>query len=171
LFFVRSASGNDLAKVSALLGRSWHATYNALYGADKVAEITGAWHTVAKLKAQLTRPDSEFVVADDGKVLGGMAYAAMDRDEKDVAILHQLYVDPDHVGHGIGRDLFAEVETCFPNAKRMRLEVDPNNARAVAFYEGLGFAEIGWTKTLGLEKSGPANFDISAKILEKTLSF
>jgi ribosomal protein S18 acetylase RimI-like enzyme len=166
MFFVRSASQADLAKVSALLGRSWHATYDALYGAEKVAEITGAWHSLESLKRRLTRPDSEFVVADDGRRIGGMAYAAMDKDETDVVHLHQLYVDPDLMGQGIGRDLFAEVETCFPTAKRMRLEVEPKNERAVRFYTGLGFNEVGWTKNCGSNQSG-----IPAMIMEKTLSF
>ena len=165
MFFIRSASEADLAKVSALLGRSWHATYDGLYGADKVSEITGSWHSVEALKRRLVQPDAEFVVADDGKVIGGMAYAAMDGQEKDVVVLHQLYVEPDLMGQGIGRDLFAEIETCFPAAKRMRLEVEPKNERAMRFYAGLGFAEIGWTKNCGGQS------DMPAVIMERALSF
>ena len=166
MFFIRSASEGDLAKVSALLGRSWHATYDDVYGVDKVAAITAEWHSPAALKQRLQRPDSEFVVADDGRRIGGMAYAAMDKDEADVVVLHQIYVDPELTGQGIGRDLFAEIETCFPKAQRMRLEVEPKNERAIRFYSGLGFAEVGWTKNCGSSQSG-----IEARILEKTLSF
>ena len=68
MFFVRSASEADLPKVQALLGRSWHATYDAIYGAEKVAEITASWHSLDALKRQLARPNSEFVIADDGRV-------------------------------------------------------------------------------------------------------
>lgn len=166
MFFIRSASEADLVAVSELLGRSWHATYDDILGADKVAEITASWHSVNSLKERLSRPDSEFIVADDGRRLGGMAYAAMDGEARDVAILHQLYVEPGLTGQGIGRDLFAEVETCFPAARRMRLEVEPKNERALRFYAGLGFDEIGWTKNCGQAQSG-----IPALILEKTLSF
>ncbi|RYH11449.1 MAG: GNAT family N-acetyltransferase, partial [Alphaproteobacteria bacterium] len=80
--------------------------------------------------------------------------------------LHQLYVDPDLTGQGIGRDLFAELETCFPAAKRMRLEVEPKNEGAVRFYSGLGFHEVGFTKNCGSDESG-----IPAMIMEKELSF
>jgi ribosomal protein S18 acetylase RimI-like enzyme len=166
MFFIRSASEADLAAVSALLGRSWHATYDPIYGVERVTEITGSWHSVAALKARLTRPDSEFVVADDGARIGGMAYASMDNDETEVVVLHQLYVEPGLTGQGIGRDLFAEVETCFPAAKRMRLEVEPKNEGAVRFYQGLGFREVGWTKNCGQAQSG-----IPALVLEKTLTF
>jgi ribosomal protein S18 acetylase RimI-like enzyme len=166
MFFIRSASEADLAAVSALLGRSWHATYDPIYGVERVTEITGSWHSVAALKARLTRPDSEFVVADDGARIGGMAYASMDKGETEVVVLHQLYVEPGLTGQGIGRDLFAEVETCFPAAKRMRLEVEPKNEGAVRFYQGLGFQEVGWTKNCGQAQSG-----IPALVLEKTLTF
>lgn len=166
MFFIRSASQSDLAKISALLGRSWHATYDTIYGPEKVSEITGSWHSVESLKRRLVQPDAEFVVADDGKAIGGMAYAAMDKDEKDVVVLHQLYVEPGLTGQGIGRDLFAEIETCFPAAKRMRLEVEPQNERAMRFYAGLGFAEIGWAKNCGASQSG-----IPAIIMEKALAF
>jgi ribosomal protein S18 acetylase RimI-like enzyme len=166
VFFIRSAGEADLAAVSALLGRSWHATYDPIYGAGKVAELTASWHSVPALKVRLERPDSEFVVADDGRRIGGMAYAAMDHDEGDVVVLHQLYVDSDLTGQGIGRDLFAEVETCFPAAKRMRLEVEQKNEKAIRFYKGLGFAEVGWTKNCGAAESG-----IQALIFEKELIF
>lgn len=166
MFFVRSAGGADLPRVAALLGRSWHATYDAIYGAEKVDEITASWHSLESLEQRLARPHSEFVLADDGSRIGGMAYAAMDKDEGDVVHLHQLYVEPGLVGQGIGRDLFAEIETCFPTAKRMRLEVEPKNERAVRFYSGLGFAEVGWTKNCGGDQSG-----IPAMIMEKALSF
>ena len=180
MFFVRTASERDLAKVSALLGETWHATYDALYGADKVSEITARWHSVpalkaridwvsaqlkghgrvtaihlgggsptmlsaedmAALKARLARKDSEFVVADNGRELGGMGYAAMAKDRPKTAFLHQLYVLPRYQRQGIGRDLFAELETCFPDANAMLLEVDPRNEAAVAFYGAHGFVKV-----------------------------
>ena len=93
-----------------------------------------------------------------------MAYAAMDRDEADVVVLHQLYVEPELVGHGIGRDLFAEIETCFPDAEILRLEVEPQNAGAIAFYEAHDFVEVDRTKNCGGPDSG-----IEAVIMEKPL--
>lgn len=143
MFFVRTASERDLAKVSVLLTETWHATYDALYGIEKVSEITARWHSVSALKAKLERKDSEFVVADNGRELAGMGYAAMLKDRPKTAFLHNLYVLPRHQRHGIGRDMFAELETCFPDANAMLLEVDPRNDAAVAFYYAHGFAKVG----------------------------
>lgn len=164
MFFVRTASERDLAKVSALLAETWHATYDAVYGADKVAEITAKWHSVQALAEKLKRKDAEFVVADDGKTIGGMGYAAMSKAEPTVAMLQNLYVLPRFQGQGIGRDLFAELETCFPDAKVMRLEVDPQNAKAISFYEVHGFARVGETANCGQDQSG-----LPALIYEKQL--
>ena len=73
--FVRTAGERDLAAVHALLVETWHATYDGIYGVDRVTEITDDWHSLASLKAQLERPYSEFLVADDGSEIGGMAFA------------------------------------------------------------------------------------------------
>ena len=154
MFFVRTASERDLASVSALLAETWHATYDALYGADKVREITARWHSVPALKARLERKDSEFVVADNGRELAGMGYAAMSRERPKTAILHQLYVLPRHQRQGIGRDMFAEIETCFPDASAMLLEVDPRNDAAVAFYLAHGFVKVGEAKHTADDVSG-----------------
>lgn len=143
MFFVRTASERDLAKVSALLAETWHATYDALYGAEKVREITAHWHSVPMLKAKLGRKDGEFVVADNGKELAGMGYVAMSKDRPKTAFLHQLYVLPRYQRQGIGRDMFAELETCFPDANAMVLEVEPRNEAAVAFYLAHGFVKVG----------------------------
>lgn len=165
MFFIRSAGEADLRAVLALLDRCWHVAYDGLQGSDKVSELTAEMFSEPALRARLKRPDSEFIVADDGERIGGMAYAAMVAEETDIVMLHQIYVEPELTGQGIGRDLFAEIETCFPGAKRMRLEVEPANERAIRFYKGLGFAEVGWTKNCGSPQSG-----IPALIFEKALA-
>lgn len=143
MYFVRTAGERDLDKVRALLIETWHATYDPLYGADKVNELIGIFLTPALLKQRLERKDSEFVVADDGKQLGGMGYAALSEETAKTAVLHMLYVRPSVQRQGIGRDIFAELETCFPDADRIRLDVEPENVAAIRFYKMLGFDEVG----------------------------
>lgn len=165
MFFVRTASERDLEKVRALLVETWHATYDTFYGVEKVNELTGRWHSLPALKARLERKDAEFLVADDGRSIGGMGYASMSDTLKKTVMLHQLYVLPKLQGQGIGRDIFAELETCFPDAERMRVEVEPQNLHALAFYRAHGFNEVGQVSNCGDEQSG-----LPALILEKPLS-
>ncbi|WP_457586292.1 N-acetyltransferase family protein [Ensifer canadensis] len=164
MYFVRTASERDLEKVRALLVETWHATYDTFYGVEKVNELTGRWHSLPALKARLERKNAEFLVADDGRGIGGMGYASMSDTLKKTVMLHQLYVLPKLQGQGIGRDIFAELETCFPDAERMRVEVEPQNLHALAFYRAHGFAEVGQTSNCGDDQSG-----LAALILEKRL--
>jgi ribosomal protein S18 acetylase RimI-like enzyme len=161
--FVRTASERDLPAIRALLVETWHATYDAIYGAERVTAITDDWHSIGSLKARLARPNSEYLVADDGKAIGGMAYAAAAGEGKTV-MLFQLYVAPSRQGAGIGTMLLAEIEASFPDADSIRLEVEEANARAVGFYRAHGFAEAGRTANCGGGQSG-----IPALIYEKLL--
>ncbi|MDX8525609.1 GNAT family N-acetyltransferase [Mesorhizobium sp. MSK_1335] len=136
--FVRTAGDRDLVAIRALLVETWHATYDAIYGADKVTAITDEWHSVASLKARLAKPNSEFLVAHDGKRIGGVAFAEAVDGGKLIA-LKQLYVLPSLQGRGIGGMLLDEVIESFPEAHAIRLEVEEQNTRAIAFYEANGF--------------------------------
>jgi ribosomal protein S18 acetylase RimI-like enzyme len=140
-FFVRTASAQDLAAIRDLLIETWHDTYDAIHGAERVSQICDEWHSLGALRARLASPNSEFLVADDGKQIAGMAFAEA-QDEGKTVRLHQLYVRPDFQGGGIGGMLFDEVESCFPDGERVRLEVDTQNTRAIGFYVSLGFAQV-----------------------------
>lgn len=133
MFFIRTANDRDLEKVRVLLSETWHATYDSIYGVAKVQKIIDTWHSTAALKARLAKKGGEFLVADDGKRLGGMGFAAMADNMAKTAILHQLYVHPSFHRQGIGTDILAELETCFPDAEILRLDVEPKNTGAVAF--------------------------------------
>lgn len=161
--FVRSASERDLAAIRTLLIETWHATYDTIYGEQRVADIGDDWHSIPSLKARLSRPNSEFLVADDGRKLGGVVFAAATADQK-VVVLYQLYVHPACQRQGVGRMLLEEIEECFPDAHRLRLEVEAANAPALAFFEARGFVRTG---TAANSEAGQS--DIPALIFEKAL--
>ena len=92
--FVRTAGEADLPAVSALLGVVWHDTYDGLYGAELVDRITRGHHSVAELTKQMRRPRSEFLLADDGKAIAGVAFAAAPGDGARLVVLHAFHVLP-----------------------------------------------------------------------------
>lgn len=116
------------------------------------------------MKARLAKPSSEFLVADDGKRIGGMAFAEAVGDGG-VVMLRQLYVLPSLQGRGIGGMLLDEIIESFPEAHRIRLEVEEKNTRAVAFYQANGFVQAGRT-----ENCGSAGSAIPALIYERVLA-
>jgi ribosomal protein S18 acetylase RimI-like enzyme len=151
--FVRTASERDLQAVRDLLVETWHATYDQIYGVDRVTAITDDWHSLPSLRQRLDRPNAEFLVADDGKALGGMAYAVAEANGKSV-ILRQLYVRPKFQGRGIGGMLLDEIIESFPDAMLFTLEVEEANARAIGFYASQGFVQVGRTENCGADQSG-----------------
>jgi ribosomal protein S18 acetylase RimI-like enzyme len=161
--FVRAAAAPDLPAIRALLVETWHATYDGIYGSEKVTAITDDWHSIAALQARLDRLDAEFVVADDGVEIAGMAFASAADGGKSVQ-LSQLYVRPGRQGQGIGGLLLDEIVDSYPDAETVRLEVDPANPRAVAFYRAQGFVEVGRTENCGKDQSG-----LPALVMERAL--
>lgn len=161
--FVSSASERDLAAIRALLVETWHATYDDIYGEQRVTEITDEWHAIPLLRANLAQPRSEFLVADDGKTLGGVAYATASEDGKTVT-LKRLYVRPAFQRSGIGTALLSEIEESFPGAERLRIEVVVDNHQAVAFYKASGFAMLDGEAGKAVHASGLAIYNFEKRI-------
>lgn len=87
-------------------------------------------------------------VAEDGPLVG-YAFVLPERLAMvwDAAVLNELYVAPEYRGTGIADDLLAAAcalarEQDLP-LNRLVLDVDPENARARAFYDRHGFASWG----------------------------
>jgi ribosomal protein S18 acetylase RimI-like enzyme len=163
LFFIRTASVRDIDRVRPVLVDTWHNTYDDIYSAEIVNDICETWHSVDTIKANIDERNAEYVVADSGEAIGGMAYVKgpkSDVGSEGIAYLSQLYVLPEFQGQGIGCDLMDEVEASFPEAKLMRLGVDARNVKAVGFYEHFGYKNTG----IRLEEGG-----MEALVFEKAL--
>ncbi len=150
--WVRTATRRDLPAIRELLNKTWHATYDAIYGIDRVNDITDEWHALPVLEKRLNLPKTEFLVADDGVKISGEAFA--EQISKDEIKLHQLYVSPDQQGRGIGKMLLEELEESFFDVPGITLEVEEQNKGAIKFYLTQGFEKTGCTANCGKEKSG-----------------
>lgn len=152
--FVRTASARDLETIRDLLVETLHDTYDLIYGAERVTAMAEEWYAPVTLGRCLEQPNAEFLVADDGKQIAGMAYAASDATGKSVALC-QLYVLPAFQGRGIGGMLIDEIVDSFPDATRFHVDVDEANVRAVGFYGGQGFEQVGQKVPDGAAKELP----------------
>lgn len=134
---IRDAEAADLPAVRALLVDTWHATYDGIYGWQRVAEISNAWHSLESLAAQLGRESGVFLVGLNGEEIIATSSARLEQDR--AAMLTRLYVLPAWQGIGVGRTLLQVTLACFPQAPVARLEVESQNEPAIAFYERMGF--------------------------------
>ena len=150
---IRTAQPADIPAVVALLEDVWHATYDGIYGVERVDEILSSWSVLWAAEANETRPNFERLVAEDAArklVATSSATQSADRWLK----LHQLYVRPNQQGMGIGRQLLNATSAEFSSVAGIRLEVEPENTDAIAFYERNGFLRAGEVSDCGVEGSG-----------------
>lgn len=146
---IRPAVEGDVAGVRALLVETWHDTYDALIGAAKVTDITNSWHSLDNLTRQLALPDCSFLVAEDGGEIVGHVFANAQR--RPVLTIARLYVAPARQRRGIGKRLLDQAVALHPACDTIRLVVEAENAKGIAFYEREGFARVGEATVEGIE--------------------
>jgi GNAT superfamily N-acetyltransferase len=167
-YHIRPAAVADLAAVRDVLVTTWHDTYDAIDGPEAVTRITDLWHSVAVLNAQLTNSrhqPSVFLVATERQT-GQIVATSLAHLEPDGAtvMLARLYCRPEHQRTGLGSRLLQVTLASFATARRVQLEVAPQNARAIAFYRAQGYSQVSTTQNCGEPGSG-----LAALIFEKTL--
>lgn len=138
---IRTATSADLEAIQRLLRETWHATYDAAYGAAEVARISGQWHAAEVLAGQLDLPGAVFLVAEQNGAI--IATSLAHEIEPGVIKLSRLYVLPSNQSRGLGARLMRETLVGFDPANQVRLEVAELNTGAIRFYERQGFKLAG----------------------------
>ncbi|MBL1083903.1 N-acetyltransferase [Streptomyces actinomycinicus] len=140
---IRPMALTDCERVSEIRIRGWQQAYRGLMPQAYLDGLSVS-ADAERRRARFTGPDgsvTNLVAEQDGTVLGWAAYGPY-RDGDvltDDAELYAVYVDPAHLGCGIGRALLtASVERC-AGRPRMLLWVLRENASARRFYERAGF--------------------------------
>lgn len=160
MIVIRPATIADLPAIRALLVETWHATYDNLYGAARVTEITDDWHSLVNLAVQLGREGSVFLVAELGQAIHATSLARAKAGGE--VMLDRLYVRPAVQGQGIGRRLLEATLERFSADSTVQLEVEPRNVAAIRFYARHGFVVVG-----GTLDCGGAGSAISARIMAR----
>jgi len=134
--WLRTASPNDIEAIYAILRESWHEAYDDLIGRAAVETITADWYDPMQLAQEINQPEAEYIVADDGTKLYGVAYALSGAvaAKPDAVLIRQLCVRPSHQNQGLGAQLLEEIESCFPAARRFQVRVLEKNERALQFF-------------------------------------
>lgn len=96
-------------------------------------------------------PQNILVALVDEQVVGFVCYGASSQEDlQGAGELYALYVLADYYGQGIGYQLMQAALEKLQSYKRISLWVLEGNARAISFYEKVGFRFDGVSKTVKL---------------------
>lgn len=114
-------------------------------------ELVDIWHrAVVRTHTFLTEADMRFYheIVRDGALRALEIWISVNEDRVptgfiglDGSKIEALFVDPDHHGKGIGRRLIQHAESL--KGDNLQVDVNEQNEGACAFYQRLGFIQIG----------------------------
>ena len=147
---IRTATVEDVEAFVTMKNDAWRWAYAGILPAEHLAELTvddqaDAWR--ARF-APSDRTDPWVFVAVDGGIVVGVSGAERSRDDDaDPATgeLGMLYLEPDHVGRGLGRALHDRALAALRDGgfERATAWVLEANTRGRGFYEHMGWATDG----------------------------
>ncbi|MEU6651347.1 GNAT family N-acetyltransferase [Streptomyces sp. NPDC046900] len=142
---IRPMTLADCDRVSEIRVRGWRSAYRGLMPQpylDALSVTADAEKRRARFRDDGHDGVVNLVAERDGEIVGWAVHGPYrDGDIRTAdAELYAIYVDPAHLGNGIGRALLeTSVRQCAPSYARMFLWVLRENARARRFYERAGF--------------------------------
>jgi len=138
-FVLRPYEARDEDASVALWLRTWQATYPELDFAERLDWWRTRWRTELLPTAQIVV--AEVVVADVVIAEAETTMIGFVTVDPRTLYLDQIVVAPEHWGFGVGLALLAEAKRISPRG--LDLDVNTDNARAIAFYEKCGFVIAG----------------------------
>jgi ribosomal protein S18 acetylase RimI-like enzyme len=144
---VRPARIADVPAIAAVHVAAWRATYRGIFP-DDVLDNLSVEEFARRHTERLSAPkpaDARVVVAEGPGGIVGFSIGGSARDADlppATGEVYAIYLQPDALGRGIGRDLFAaSLATLREQGKRaVVVWVAEQNARARRFYEQAGLA-------------------------------
>jgi GNAT superfamily N-acetyltransferase len=148
---IRLAAPEDARRIAEVHVASWRVAYRSLLPTDYLDGLSVEEREAQRL-AMISDPEpgSGTLVAEQGGRIVGFASFSASRDDNapdTTGEVPAIYVDPEAVGTGVGRELLAAVSEALRDAgfTRATLWVLEANERARRFYEKAGWSWDGAT--------------------------
>ena len=138
---VQPAEVDEVHEIKQVLSETWIDTYGPFLPVEVIQKVTSLWHSPETLAAEIENERVFFHVAKDehGAIVGLLTAG---RPTDDIISIGRLYVLPGSQRQGIGGMLLNACVAAFPGVRTLRLEVEAQNQKGMAFYRKQGFREI-----------------------------
>jgi diamine N-acetyltransferase len=135
----------DIAEVARLAREIWPEHYLPIIGQDQVDYMLGKFQSKGAITRQIAQKHEYYLVLDRGRSAG---YVSIVPDTgKSKLLLSKIYIRKELRGLGIGKKTLEFVENICRRRgiTIIRLTVNKNNTSSLAWYQRMGFANIGPT--------------------------
>ncbi len=139
--YFRKATTDDCALISSIASQIWAPTYSHLMSSEQLDYMFDMMYSPANLRRAMEEGGQTFLIfSDDGSDVGYVSYETLpDHD----FYLQKIYLLPTLQGRGAGREmlemLLEHLRSVDPAARRLGLNVNRRNLKAVMFYLRNGF--------------------------------
>lgn len=143
--FQQVTTGPQIAEVARLAREIWNQHYAPVIGQGQVDYMLERFQSVSAITDQLAEGYEYYLVSSGQAVAGYLA--VVPRPGEGACQLSKLYLRQAVRGQGLGREMiaFAEHRARAVGAGQLWLTVNRHNAGPIAFYEAMGFQNVGPT--------------------------
>jgi RimJ/RimL family protein N-acetyltransferase len=139
--YFRKTTAADCAIIHSIAAQIWAPTYSHLMSSEQLEYMFEMMYSTDNLRRAMTEGGQTFLIfSHDGHDVGYVAYETLPNHD---FYLQKIYLLPSMQGQGAGREmlkaLLDHLHTVDPDAKRLGLNVNRQNLKAVCFYLRNGF--------------------------------
>ncbi|MFB6206794.1 MAG: N-acetyltransferase family protein [Haloglomus sp.] len=137
----RQAKAGDVPAIRRVAERSWETDYPDILNRENIDETVHEWYGEEEIQSELKNEDAIIAVAEEDGEVVGFAHGIWARRTGHIL---RVYVDPDHRGQGIGRELLATVRDSLltRGSDRIQAMVLAENEAGNQFYQDAGFEKV-----------------------------
>ncbi len=140
---LRLLAKEELILVQGIANATWPSTFAGILSLEQIDYMLNWMYDLQLLESQVVQGHGFLVAEEDGKAIGFAGYE-LNHLAGNLSKLHKLYLLPSSQGKGVGKTLLLEVAKRAREAgqKRLVLNVNKYNKKAIDFYRALGFVTI-----------------------------
>jgi diamine N-acetyltransferase len=140
------ATVSDIPVIQRIAYHTWPITFEHILSLEQVTYMLDMMYSSVSLTMQMQQKGHTFLLSgfDEQKPMG---FAAFEINYQGLSItkIHKIYILPEAQGKGLGKSLFDRIsqESSEKGVKRLNLNVNRHNDKALEFYKKSGFEVVG----------------------------
>ncbi len=133
---IRKATAGNVQAINELAQHIWRAHYPGIISEEQIEFMLSSMYSIDSLTMQMAKGHS-FLMAEEGNTLLG--YLSYHSEEDGSYFLNKLYVDVRLQRKNTGGQLLQACLLACKKDKKIRLQVNRKNFKAINFYFKMGF--------------------------------